>query len=442
MNSEQGALINRLNDPAREKRLTAAREVGSLIAEGALSVKQTDEVNNHVHTIYSFSPYSPTMAAFKAWEAGLKAVGIMDHDSVAGCEEMIEAGKRLGIAATAGFELRVNFSGTKLEGKKINSPDSDNIAYIAIHGIPHTKFGEAEAFLEPLNEYRNERNQVQVRKLNEIITSYGMDPIDFYTDVYPLSQAREGGSITERHILFALVKKIIARSGKGKGVVSFLETTLNLSIPKTVREYLLDADNPHYQYDLLGLLKSSFLPLIFEQPDYDECPSVFSVVDFVKEIGAIPAYAYLGDVSESPTGDKKAQKFEDDFLDELIDEITRIGFKAVTYMPPRNSAEQLERIQRLCQEHDLMEISGVDINSSRQTFNCPIILDPRFIHLADATWALIAHEKMATEWGSDYALFSEGSPLKTLPLKEKIEKYSTIGRALDPRNPEKIPEWE
>jgi predicted metal-dependent phosphoesterase TrpH len=442
MDGDQKALIGRLNDPSREKRLAAAYEAGNVIAEGGLTVKQTDEVNNHVHTIYSFSPYSPTMAAFKAWEAGLKAVGIMDHDSVAGCEELIEAGKRIGIATTAGFELRVNFSGTKLEGRRINSPDSKNIAYIAVHGIPHTRFRDAEAFLEPLNEYRNERNRVQVRKLNEIISSYGMEPIDFYTEVYPLSRAKEGGSITERHILFALVKKIIARTGKGKAVVNFVETTLNVPIPQTIKGYLNDSKNPHYEYDLLGVLKSSFLPLIFVQPDYDECPSVLSIVEFVKQIGAIPAYAYLGDVCESPTGDKKAQKFEDDFLDELIDEITRIGFKAVTYMPPRNSARQLERIQRLCKEHDLMEISGVDINSSRQSFNCPIILEPRFIHLADATWALIAHEKTATEWGDKYALFSDDNPLKTLPLKEKITKYSTIGRELDPKNPEKIPDWE
>ena len=73
--------------------------------------------------------------------------------------------------------------------------------------------------------------------------------------------------------------------------------------------------------------------------------------DFVKkaiEFGAIPAYAYLGDVGDSVTGDKKAQKFEDDFLPELIKEIKAIGFKAVAYMPTRNTPAQLERISGMC----------------------------------------------------------------------------------------------
>ena len=47
-------------------------------------------------------------------------------------------------------------------------------------------------------------------------------------------------------------------------------------------------------------------------------------VKFVSDLGAIPAYAYLGDVGDSVTGDKKAQKFEDDFLPELIKEIKNI----------------------------------------------------------------------------------------------------------------------
>ena len=55
--------------------------------------QKTGEVNNHIHTIYSFSPYSPAEAAYGAWRAGLEAAGIIDHESVAGCGEMLEAGK-------------------------------------------------------------------------------------------------------------------------------------------------------------------------------------------------------------------------------------------------------------------------------------------------------------------------------------------------------------
>jgi len=50
--------------------------------------RRRGEVNNHIHTIYSFSPYTPSMAALRAWEAGLEAAGSVDHDSAEAAEEM------------------------------------------------------------------------------------------------------------------------------------------------------------------------------------------------------------------------------------------------------------------------------------------------------------------------------------------------------------------
>ena len=82
--------VKLLNQKESDKRLKALTEICS-DPEERHAIVQTDEVNNHVHTIYSFSPYSPTAAVYKAWKAGLKAVGCMDHDSVSGCEELIEA---------------------------------------------------------------------------------------------------------------------------------------------------------------------------------------------------------------------------------------------------------------------------------------------------------------------------------------------------------------
>ena len=60
------------------------------------------------------------------------------------------------------------------------------------------------------------------------------------------------------------------------------------------------------------------------------------------DVGAISAYAYLGDVGDSVTGDKRAQKFEDDYLDELVPYLKELGFRAITYMPSRNTKAQLD----------------------------------------------------------------------------------------------------
>lgn len=426
--------IDELNHPSRGKRLAAAEAVGARIRSGELAVAQSPEVNNHVHTTYSFSPYHPAMAAYKAYQAGLKAVGIMDHDSVSGAEEMLEAARSIGIASTVGFELRVSFAGTAIVGRKFNNPDSNDIVYVAVHGIPTQRLSEARRFLAPFNAARNERTRRMVDVLNQIVRGCGLVPLDFERDVVAISQARNGGSITERHLMCALANALIARVGKGAALVEFVRERLGLAFPQKLAALLDDASNEHYVYDLLGVLKSSFLERVFIQPNDEECPPVKALVEFGNQINAIPVYAYLGDVGESPTGDKKAEHFEDGFLDELMPELKRLGFKGVTYMPPRNTREQLRRVRALCRAHGFMEISGVDINSSRQAFTCPILLEEEFRHLVDATWALIAHEKLASV-EERYALFHPDNPYAGLTLSERTALYARVGQAMDPGAP-------
>ena len=394
------------------------------------------EINNHVHSTYSFSPYAPAEIPAKAKAAGLGTVGIMDHDSVSGCAEFLDAAKEVGIAATAGCEIRVNMDGTLVEGRKTNNPDEPNISYIAFHGIPRTQFKAVEKFLLPVHEARIARDRKEVELLNAKLAQLGAPQLDFEKDVMAISEAANGGSITERHILYALSLKLIAAYGKGQKLISFVEEQMKIPMPGKLKAVLLDLNNPHYAYDLLGVFKSALVPDFFILSGKDECINVFDAVKFANDIGAIPAYAYLGDVSESPTGDKKAEKFEDDYLDALVPELKKIGFKAITYMPPRNTREQLARLRKLCQANGLMEISGVDINSSRQEFNCPILLEPEFRHLVDAAWALIAHEKLAAE-NPKLGIFHPENPLSVQPLEKRIEVYSSLGKRIDHRQPEK-----
>jgi len=428
--------LNLLNSESCQSRLQHLRELVQAQRDGGVALPRTEEVNNHIHTMYSFSPYSPTAAAWQAAQAGLKAAGIMDHDSIAGAEEMLEACKIIGIGSTAGFELRVDCGGTRLEGRKINNPDSLSIAYMAIHGIPRPAIPLVAKFLEPIQKARNLRNRAMVVRLNERLKELGVPLIDFERDVYARSLAAQGGAITERHILAALAEKLIGLYGRDGRVVSFLKDSLQLELPAKMVAVLSDPANPHYLYDLLGILKASFLPSFFIQPGTDECIPVRQAVEFALHIGAIQAYAYLGDVTASPTGDKKAEKFEDDYLNLLFEELVVLGFRAVTYMPPRNSLIQLQRVQGLCAHKGLMEISGVDINSSRQSFSCPEIMQPAFRHLIGATWALIAHEKLAS-LEARFSLFHPANPYASATLAERLKVYAAVGAALDSHHPEK-----
>jgi hypothetical protein len=421
-----------LNEGGAADRLAALR--GWLSSSPALPAL-TEEVNDHIHTCYSFSPYSPTLAAVKARLAGLSTAGSIDHDSIAAAREMKAACALIGIASTVGCEIRVNFTGTAFAGYKLNNPDSANICYMTIHGVPEDSIDDLDAFLAPIRKARDKRNRAQVAALNALIAGKGIGKMDYDLDVVPLSKAAEGGGVTERHILKRLSDALILKTGRGLPLVSFLETGMGLAVAGSVRSRLLDPENPYYGYDLLGLLKSSLLDRFFTQPDESECLPVGEACAFANSIGAIPAYAYLGDIAESPTGDKKPEKFEDAYLDDLVPELARIGFRAITSMPPRNTREQLLRVRRLCEKHGLMEISGVDINSPRQSMNCPEVLLPDFRYLIDSSWALVAHEKLSGK-GRRFGLFNPADESASSSLPERIRRYAEIGRKIDRRDPE------
>ena len=438
--------LETINDPnidmnERLNALRSALQIEPKAGENCRPRKKSEEINNHIHTIYSFSPYTPAMAALQARNAGLAAAGSVDHDSIGAADEMLEACAVLGIGGCVGFETRVSFK-TGADGKaspfaerKINNPDSKGFVYMTVQGVRRQSIVQAAEFLNPIREQRLKRTEKMTVSANAVLKDAGFCEIDFQRDVCNMSKYAEGGGITERHLLAAAARIIIDKYGKGSDLVQALKTRLGIAVPVKIESQLSQADNPHYLYDLLGLLKQDFLQKIFIQPDEKECVPAKDVISFAESIGAIPSYAYLGDVGESPTGDKRAEKFEDDYIEELFAELSRLGYRAVTYMPPRNTLEQLTKLQRLCRETGFMEITGVDINTSRQSFNCPEVLKNEFRHLLDTTWALIAHERLATV-DKRFGLFSGENPLAALSLKERLVLYAGFGKRLNLNQPQ------
>ena len=376
-----------LNAESMEQRL---ENLKTLIAnEKEHPAVKPEFANNHIHTTYSFSPYSPTAAVYVARAEGLETAGIMDHDSIGGAEEFRLAGEIAGIGTTCGMECRVSLDGTVMEGRRLNNPDQDGVAYMAIHSVPKAGFASLQEVFSPLRERRNERNKKMLRNINELVSPYGIT-LDFEKDVLSISNFAVGGSVTERHLLYALSKKIVDVKGK-ENVAAFL-SEIGMSLSEKQKGQLYDFNGPHFLYDLLGIMKANLVEKIYV-PATDECLKLSEAVKLADEVGAILCYPYLGDVGESPTGDKKAQKFEDDFLDELFDMLKAEGVKAITYMPARNTAAQIERLQSLCKKYGMTEISGEDVNSSRQSMICPQLAEPKFRHLVDMAWTLVKREK-------------------------------------------------
>ncbi len=428
MSRTKAEILELLNAPERLENLKML--VGE-VETGKLPAPVTSrDVNNHIHTQYSFSPYSPTAAVWFAWQAGLCTAGIVDHDSVAGAKEFLAACKTVKIAGTVGVECRVRFEGTAFDRIKINNPDQAGVAYITLQGIPHDRIDEVDAFFAPYRAKRNDRNRKMVAGVNRLMAPYGLG-IDFEADVLPLSRHAEGGSVTERHIACALANRMLEAFGPGAALVAFIREKLELPLSSKVEGFLTQPENPDRMYDLLGWIKAELISKFYIDAT-DECPLVPETIALSERVGSVSAYSYLGDVGDSITGDKRAQKFEDDFLPELMDYVKAAGFRALTYMPSRNTRAQFERIHALANAHGFFEVSGEDINSPRQSFVCLAQRDPAFDHLYDATWALIAHENLSQQ---DPALgfFAEKAVRKYPDIWARTRAFKEIALAAHQR---------
>lgn len=351
------SILERLNAGSAEDRL---KELPKVLKETTFPPQDERMINNHIHTQYSFSPYSPTAAVYAARAEGLATCGIVDHDSIGGAREFIAAGEIVGIPTTIGIEARISMCETPFANVRTNNPDQVGVSYMVLHGVPHDQIDEIQNFFEPLRQKRNERNRKMVARINELYKDQGIE-LDFDRDVLPLSLNHLGGSVTERHLMYALAKK------------------------------LSTSDDIMEVYDLVGSLKKDCIPKVYIDAD-DECASLSEIVALAKKTGAILAYAYLGDVTASVTGDKKAQSFEDSYLDELFECLAKFGVNAITYMPTRNTNEQLSRLRSLCESYNMLQISGEDVNSPRQSFRIEKMNDPQFANLIESTWHVIRHE--------------------------------------------------
>ena len=110
-------------------------------------------IDLHAHTTASDGTVTPRQLVTQAHELGLGAIGITDHDTIAGWNEALETGRELGIAVVTGIELSV-------EG-----------AIGRFHLLGYGMNATAPLLVETLPEIqaaRANRNELIIEKLNSL----------------------------------------------------------------------------------------------------------------------------------------------------------------------------------------------------------------------------------------------------------------------------------
>lgn len=148
----------------------------------------------HTHTTASDGLLPPAEVVRLAKQAGLAAVAVTDHDTVAGVAEAVLEGERLGIVVVPGVEISTEASG------------------VDVHVLGYYTDNGNGAWLERLagqRNIRNRRNEMIVSRLRELGIDIVMDDVAAAARSAASKEGdrRKDASIGRPHIAEALIRK-------------------------------------------------------------------------------------------------------------------------------------------------------------------------------------------------------------------------------------------
>lgn len=140
------------------------------------------EIDLHLHSTASDGILAPAEVVAAARAVGLSTIALTDHDTVAGVEEAVRAGKSLGVRVIRGVELSAH---EEASGKEVH-----------VLGLHLSQLDPLERELTELRGKRTERARLIVEKLNQIGVAIDLDSV--------LREAA-GGAVGRPHIARALI---------------------------------------------------------------------------------------------------------------------------------------------------------------------------------------------------------------------------------------------
>ena len=185
----------------------------------------------HAHSNCSDGTLTPAALASAAKEAGLSAIALTDHNTVAGLEEFIKAAHEADIEAVPGVEISTEYEGVEL--------------HILGLYIPENTFCKVEEYVAQYNLRKEKSNRALIARLCEA---------GYLLDYEEIAGATPDGHINRAHIAKALLDK-----------------------------------------GYVGSVKEAFSSLLKEGKGFYVPPERIGALDavaFLKSVGAVPVWAH------------------------------------------------------------------------------------------------------------------------------------------------------
>ena len=397
-------LTNSLIDALQRRRsprarLAALKKLKKILPDGE---RKSDAVNIQTHTVYSFSPYTPSMAAFMAYKFDLRVAGILDNYTVAGAREFIAACRILNLTYSVGVEMRADF-------KEGETPYYN----VALLGVARRYFRKLNKDLAPYRSSRRENVSSTIAAVNKKLSSYGIK-IDYKKDVAPLVHE----VILSKYVYYALAQKLVDKFGEGEKICDFIAEALKAELTDTERGLLCDKTNPYYVYDLANIISDNYT--VFHS--FKKYPSPEEIVELAHSVGAVCSFEYVVKRGKGKKTDAELTEYNEN----LVRRLKKLRFDAISFDPSKFSADVLEHFKKLLKENNLLPLNLTRVEFPRRRFDCSCADKALRRDMTEAVYAIVGSEICENNRASQG--FVTDSDLVGFDFEERVKLFSRIGR--------------
>lgn len=276
-------------------------------------------VDLHTHTTASDGMDSPATVVRLAKAAGLAAVAITDHDTIAGVDEAIQEGARIGITVVPGVELSTAFNGA-------------DIHILGYYAQRTTQWLERLASLRNVRGRRNEQIIANLQRLGIAIT---MENVKAQAQAQAQAQAKaQTCGETSANGVEPSVHKSIGRPHFAQALVACGAAA---SIGDAFERYLGSSGAAFAQVERI---------------------SPFEAVDWIREAGGRSVIAHPGLYNN----------------DQLVEELLEYGASGLEVYHSDHHEDDEQRYLEMAFRHQAIITGGSDYHGSRegQLFHGPI----------------------------------------------------------------------
>ena len=377
--------------------------------EPSLKPQEISGANLNIRTSYSFSPYSPSFAAYRAYRSGIKIAGVCDFATTAASQEFIKSCKILGLKAVVGLELLVK------------SPSLGQFT-AELYGINKANEEYFTSALENFRELLTKRAQAAAESINKTLNKFDMS-LSFEEDVLPLIELKKDSVIMLKHVFMAEAQKIIEKYGKGQRTADFVRDELCLELEEGEYNLLCDSHDPFYQYDLLSTLRKH----TSLKSDETEFPSVKTITSLAHDAGLICVYEY-----ESRHGWLELETDATKAIEEfklLLDKVKEEGFNAISLISREYGKKAFPLFVNAAREKEMLVVLNDKTEYPRNLFKSNPPEESRQ-YLEACAYAVLGNSISISECLSD-GMFSDKTVIKCPSFEERLGVFSAIGRKGD-----------